>query len=151
MGQKFAAYDAQRNITAFYDIIDSPPPADAKVVEISDDEWRTAIEAPSRGKRATLDENERVVLVDPPAPTRAEVARAKRAERDAALHATDWLVSRHQDEQLLGDGTTLTADQFAALLRYRQSLREAGDLPGWPYTELPCPPPFATSQPKSTA
>ncbi|KVQ67902.1 phage tail protein [Burkholderia territorii] len=151
MGQKFAAVDVQGNVTAFYDFVDSPPPADAQVVEISDEEWRTAIEASSRGKRATLDENERIVLVDPPAPTRAEVAATKRAARDAALHATDWLVSRHQDEQLLGDGTTLTADQFAALLRYRQSLREAGDLPGWPYTELPSPPLFITAQPKATA
>ncbi|UOB56573.1 phage tail assembly chaperone [Burkholderia pyrrocinia] len=151
MGQKFAAFDVQGNITAFYDFIDSPPPADAKVVEISDDEWRAAVEAPSHGKRATLDEIMRVVLVDPPAPTRAAVALAKRMERDVALHATDWLVSRHQDEQLLGDGTSLTADQFAALLRYRQSLREASDLPGWPHTDLPPPPLFAAAQPKATA
>ncbi|WP_330727881.1 phage tail protein [Burkholderia multivorans] len=151
MGQKFAAVDGQGNVTAFYDFVDSPPPADARVVEISDDEWRAAVDAPSRGKRAVVDENKRVVLVDPPAPTRAEVALAKRMERDAALHATDWLVSRHQDEQLLGDGTTLTADQFAALLRYRQSLREAGDLPGWPYVDLPSPPPFVSAQPKATA
>ncbi|PRH46710.1 phage tail protein [Burkholderia multivorans] len=151
MGQKFAAFDSQGNITAFYDTIDSPPPPDAKVAAISDDEWCTAIEAPSRGKRAMLDEKMRVVLVDPPAPTRAEVATAKRAARDAALHATDWLVARHQDEQLLGDGTTLTADQFAMLLRYRQSLRDAGDLPGWPYTDLPPPPPFVSAQSKATA
>ncbi|CAG9218699.1 tail fiber assembly protein [Burkholderia vietnamiensis] len=151
MGQKFAAFDAQGHITAFYDSVDSPAPADVKVVDISDDEWRAALEASTHGMRATLDERRRVVFVEPPAPTRSEVATAKRAERDAALHATDWLVSRHQDEQLLGDGTTLTADQFAVLLRYRQSLREASDLPGWPYTELPSPPLFATAQPKATA
>ncbi|MCA8198882.1 phage tail assembly chaperone [Burkholderia vietnamiensis] len=145
MGQKFAAFDTQGKITAFYDSVDSPPPAAAKVVEICDDEWRTAIEAPSRGKRATLDEGMRVVLVDPPAPTRVEIAAAKRAARDAALHATDWLVSRHQEEKLLGKGTTLAADQFAALIIYRQALRDIADAGRWPDVELPTAPDFAAA------
>jgi hypothetical protein len=145
MGQKFAAFDSQGNITAFYDTVDSPPPPDAKVVEISDDEWRTAIEAPSRGKRATVDEQMRVVLVDPPAPTRDERARAKRAQRDAALRSTDWLVARHQDEKLIGNGTTLTADQFAALIQYRQALRDIADADRWPDVDLPAAPDFTAA------
>ncbi|MBH9723926.1 phage tail protein [Burkholderia contaminans] len=146
MGQKFAAYDANRNVVAFYDAVDSPAPPDAKVVEITDAEWRTAIDAPSAGKRAMLDESMRVVLGDPIAPTRAELASAKRAERDASLRATDWLVSRHQDEKLIGDGTTLTAEQFAVLLKYRQALRESSELPGWPNVALPAPPPFISNE-----
>jgi hypothetical protein len=142
MGQKLAAYDANRNIVAFYDTVDSPAPPDVQVAEITDAEWRTAINAPSVGKRAMLDEHMHVMLADPVAPTRAELASAKRAERDAALRATDWLVSRHQDEKLIGDGTTLTAEQFAALLKYRQSLRESSELPGWPNVALPAPPAF---------
>ncbi|WP_176016931.1 phage tail assembly chaperone [Burkholderia sp. BCC0398] len=144
MGKKFAAFDAQRNITAFYDSVDSPVPADVSVVDLSDEEWRIAIDAPTHGLRAMLDEGMRVVLAEPPVRTRSEVAAVKRAERDAALHATDWLVSRHQDEKSLGDGTTLTADQFELLLKYRQSLRECSDLPGWPNVSLPAPPLFAT-------
>ncbi|MCO1349951.1 phage tail assembly chaperone (plasmid) [Burkholderia vietnamiensis] len=144
MGQKQAAYDLNNGIVAFYDTVDSPAPSDVKVVDITDSDWRTAIEAPSLGKRAVLNERMQIVLIDPPTPTRAEIANAKRAERDVALHATDWLVSRHQDEKLLGDGTTLTADQFALLLKYRQALRECSELPGWPNVALPVPPPFAT-------
>lgn len=142
MGQKFAAYDANRSIVAFYDSVDSPAPPDTKVVEITDAEWRTAINAPSIGKRAMFDENMRIVLGELVAPTRAELASAKRAERDASLRTTDWLVSRHQDEKLIGDGTTLTAEQFAVLLKYRQALRDSSELPGWPNVALPAPPPF---------
>ncbi|MEF9443650.1 phage tail protein [Burkholderia sp. MS389] len=150
-GKKFAAFDAQGNVTAFYDSVDSPVPDEVSAVEIDFELWLDLIAAQSTGKRLVIDKTGKVAALDPLPPTRAEAAFAKRMERDAALHATDWLVSRHQDEQLLGDGTTLTADQFAALLRYRQSLREASDLPGWPYTDLPSPPPFATAQPKATA
>ncbi|OXI33058.1 phage tail protein [Burkholderia sp. AU16741] len=151
MGQKLAAFDERGNITAFYDSVVSPVPQGVSVVEIDDTVWVDLINAQSGGKRLVVDETGKVAALDPLPLTRAEAALAKRVERDAALHATDWLVSRHQDEQLLGDGTTLTADQFAALLRYRQSLREASDLPGWPQTDLPSPPPFATALPKATA
>jgi hypothetical protein len=151
MGQKLAAFDERGNITAFYDSAVSPAPQGVSVVEIDDTVWVDLINAQSGGKRLVVDETGKVATLDRLPPTRAEAALAKRMERDAALHATDWLVSRHQDEQLLGDGTTLTADQFAALLRYRQSLREASGLPGWPQTDLPSPPPFATAQPKATA
>ncbi|MDR8883816.1 phage tail assembly chaperone [Burkholderia multivorans] len=110
----------------------------------------TLLAAQSSGKRLIVDENGNAVSRDPLPLTRAQVANIKRAQRDAALKASDWLVARHQDEQLLGDGTTLTSDEFASLLRYRQALREAGDLPGWPYAELPSPPPFVSAQ-KATA
>ncbi|NGM75674.1 phage tail assembly chaperone [Burkholderia multivorans] len=144
MGKKYAAFDDRGYVTAFYDSADSPPPADAKVVGISDDEWRAAIAAPSSGKRAMVDSSMRLVLSDPPAPTRAEVANARRAERDAALKATDWLVSRHQDEKLIGDGTTLTSSQFEALIKYRQALREISNADGWPDVALPAAPDFVS-------
>ncbi|KWH65044.1 tail fiber assembly protein [Burkholderia anthina] len=149
MGQKLAAYNADGNIVAFYDSVDSPAPDGVDVIEITAEQLDDLMRAQATGKRFAV-KNGAPVAVDPPPPTRAQLANMKRAQRDAALKATDWLVSRHQDEQLLGDGTTLTADQFAALLRYRQSLREASDLPGWPNTELPSPPPFASAQPAAT-
>ena len=49
-----------------------------------------------------------------------------------------------QDEKLIGDGTTLTPDQFAVLLRYRRALRELSDAPGWPIVDLPAVPDFLT-------
>ncbi|MBR8125126.1 phage tail assembly chaperone [Burkholderia multivorans] len=152
MGQKFASFDAQGNITAFYDSVDSPVPSSLqRIVEISDVQWHTLMSAQSRGARIVVNEYMEPVVLDPPPLTRAQTADMKRAARDAALTSTDWLVDRHQDEQLLGDGTTLTAEQFAALLRYRQSLREVSDLPGWPYAELPSAPSFVTAQPKASA
>ncbi|KVC87936.1 phage tail protein [Burkholderia ubonensis] len=142
MGQKYAAFDAQGNITAFYDSIDSPVPQGVTVIDISDEQWRDLINAQSAGKRLVVDGTGKPVALDPPPPTRTEVASAKRAERDTALSATDWIVARHRDEKLLGNGTTLTEDQFSMLLRYRQALREVSDVSGWPNTTLPVVPPF---------
>ncbi|KVP84563.1 hypothetical protein WJ95_20605 [Burkholderia ubonensis] len=43
MGQKYAAFDAQGNISAFYDSIDSPVPEGVQAIEINDAEWQTCI------------------------------------------------------------------------------------------------------------
>ncbi|KVO34158.1 hypothetical protein [Burkholderia ubonensis] len=146
MGQKSAAYDAQGNITAFYDSIDSPAPQGVSVIGISDEQWRDLINAQSAGKRLVVDSAGMPAAVVPPPPTRGEIAAAKRAERDSALGATDWLVARHQDEKLLGNGTTLTAEQFVMVLSYRQLLRECSEMPNWPDVTLPSPPPFVSEQ-----
>ncbi|WP_431819610.1 phage tail protein [Burkholderia sp. F1] len=146
MGKKFAAFDAQGNITAFYDSVDSPVPQGVSVIGISNEQWSDLINAQSSGKRLVVDGTGKPAALDPPPPTRAEVAGAKRAERDTALSATDWLVARHQDEKLLGNGTTLTTDQFVMLLAYRQSLRECSGMPNWPDVTLPSPPPFVSEQ-----
>ncbi|HEF5152719.1 phage tail assembly chaperone [Burkholderia multivorans] len=142
MGQKFASYDSNNSIVAFYDAIDSPAPDGVAVVAISDEKWLMLLNAQSLGKRLVIDDAGNPVALEPMPPSRDQRARAKRSQRDAALQATDWLVSRHQDEKLIGDGTTLTAEQFAALLKYRQSLRESSELPGWPNVALPAPPAF---------
>lgn len=47
-----------------------------------------------------------------------------RTWRDASLAATEWRVARHRDEQELGRGTTLKAQQYLELLEYRQALRD---------------------------
>ncbi|AOJ05144.1 phage tail protein [Burkholderia mayonis] len=142
MGQKQAAYDAKGNIVAFYDTVDSPAPQGASVINLTDEEWVALVNAQAAGKRIVVDSAGKPVALDPLPPTRAEIASAKRAERDSALGATDWLVARHQDEKLLGNGTTLSADQFVMLLGYRQSLRECSSMPNWPDVTLPSPPPF---------
>lgn len=43
MGQKYASYNAQEVVTGFYDSIDSPPPAIASVIAITDAEWQGAL------------------------------------------------------------------------------------------------------------
>jgi len=74
-------------------------------------------------------------LREPPGPEIAQAATvednesltAARAWRQSALAATEWLVTRHRDEQELGRGTTLKAQHYLELLEYRQALRDWPD------------------------
>ncbi|UVJ45547.1 phage tail assembly chaperone [Pseudomonas sp. LS1212] len=75
------------------------------------------------------------------------LASAERAWRDGRVDATEWLVTRHRDEQDLQRETTLTPEQFTELLTYRQALRD------WPQTETfpdaqnrPVEPPWIAEQ-----
>lgn len=145
MGQKFAAYDASHSVYTFYDSVDSPPPAGVDTIEITEEQWQTLSAGASSGKRIALDANKQPVLLDPLPPSREQVAAQMRGARDAALAATDWLVTRHQEEKAIGDGTTLTAAEFTALLKYRQTLRDIGSADGWPYVALPAVPDFLTA------
>ena len=45
-------------------------------------------------------------------------------ERVIRLYDTDWLVQRHQEEQLRGVPTTLSTQDFTDLLNYKQQLRD---------------------------
>ncbi|WP_041476386.1 phage tail assembly chaperone [Pseudomonas ogarae] len=73
-----------------------------------------------------LDEGE--FLPPPDIPT-SEQADAERVWRNTELQSTEWLVTRHRDEQDLTQDTTLTTEQFAELLGYREELRD------WPQSE----------------
>jgi hypothetical protein len=105
-------------------------PADA--VEITVEEHQALIEGQSQGKHIVANENGYPVLVDPPAPTPEQLATQARATRDAKLTATNWLVERHREEQETG-ATTLTAQQYADLLAYRQALRDVPQQAGFPH------------------
>jgi hypothetical protein len=139
MSQKFAAYDAHNRITAFYDSVDSPAPEGIPTIALTDAHYTALLDGQSLGKRMAIDERGQPVLLDPP-----QAARETRTLRDAAMKATDWLVLRHQDETLIGHGTTLSTEQFAALLTYRQALRDISDAPQWPAVDLPSAPDFVT-------
>lgn len=55
--------------------------------------------------------------------------------RNSRLGKTDWMITRHTDESLLGDGTTLSDEEFKELLLYRKSLRDmefVGENTVWP-------------------
>lgn len=43
MGQKYAAYDEQGVITAYYDSVDSLPPPETRIVELTEKEWMDCI------------------------------------------------------------------------------------------------------------
>lgn len=68
-----------------------------------------------------------------PEPTQAEKAEQVRAERDQLIDETTWLVERHKEERERNTAsTTLTPDQYRALLDYRQALRDVPQQRGFP-------------------
>jgi hypothetical protein len=67
------------------------------------------------------------VVTQVPIVTKEESGTASRAWREASLAKTEWLVTRHRDEQDLGRGTSLKPTQYLELLEYRQALRDWPD------------------------
>ncbi|MGG7634179.1 phage tail assembly chaperone [Pseudomonas sp. ES1] len=121
-------------------------PTDAVV--ISEAVYLSVIANPAPGKiRAHVDGLP--VLIDPPPATAAELAELERRWRDGELLAVTWLRDRHRDQIDIGADTTLTPDQFNALLVYMQALRD------WPQSEAfpdsnhrPAAPPWIAEQPQ---
>ncbi|WP_092346717.1 MULTISPECIES: phage tail assembly chaperone [unclassified Pseudomonas] len=60
----------------------------------------------------------------------------ERVWRNIELQSTEWLATRHRDEQDIGQGTTLTAAQYSELLGYRQRLRDWPQTSTFPNAEL---------------
>ncbi|AYZ66925.1 hypothetical protein EGY31_27705 [Burkholderia multivorans] len=82
MGQKFAAFDAQGNITAFYDSIDSPVPSGVtSVIQITQAQWQTCISQPGQWHVVSG------ALAQVPPPTAAEQLASAKASTIAALNA----------------------------------------------------------------
>jgi hypothetical protein len=92
MGQKLAAYDASGNIIAYYDDVDSPAPAGANVIEITEDEWRACISCSGY----TVANGELVA----PTPLTEDEMKVQRA-------AADWAV-RQQDAKVALDNSDVT-------------------------------------------
>ncbi|WP_331694906.1 phage tail assembly chaperone [Pseudomonas sp. ZY71] len=70
---------------------------------------------------------ESAVIFQAPVVADQAPAAAERSWRQASLSATEWMVTRHRDEQELGRGTLLKAAQYLELLEYRQALRDWPD------------------------
>ncbi|WP_454844933.1 hypothetical protein [Ralstonia thomasii] len=96
MAQKFAAYDAQGVITAFYDSVDSPVPAGiTNTLAITDAQWQACIS--TFGYKVVSG-----ALVAPPAPTAAQLAgqataaawSAFQVKAQAALDKSDITILR---------------------------------------------------------
>lgn len=66
MGQKYASYNTSGAVIAYYDSKDSPPPATATVLEITDAQWQAALTS----QYPVTVEND--VLVIPTGPTLAQ-------------------------------------------------------------------------------
>ena len=56
-----------------------------------------------------------------------------RIERDARINSVLWMRERHADELELGKETSLTPEQYTALLTYIQALRDLPAQPGAPW------------------
>lgn len=81
MGQKYAAFDAQGNITAFYDSIDSPVPEGGQAIEITEAEWQACIS--QQGQWHVVSG----ALAQVPPPTAGEQLASAKASTIAALNA----------------------------------------------------------------
>ncbi|MDN8027902.1 hypothetical protein QZN17_04920 [Burkholderia multivorans] len=81
MAQKLAAYDAQGNIIAFYDTLDSPAPDGVNVIEISDSQWQNCVI--QQGQWHIV--NGALALIPPP--SAAQLLSSSQAARNAILNA----------------------------------------------------------------
>lgn len=103
-------------------------PSDA--IEATEDEWKMyGQQPPPPGMRRGSDDQGRPAWITPQvAPEDAQ--EQERAWRDRQLKVTDSLVTRHRDELEADRPTTLSAEQYKQLQRYRLDLRD------WPLAEL---------------
>ncbi|KJJ96010.1 phage tail assembly chaperone [Pseudomonas tussilaginis] len=119
------------------------------VVPIDEARYSEVIANPDPAKVRSHDADGLPVLIDAPVyvPTVVELEAAERIWRDSQVTTTEWLVTRHRDEQDMQQSTTLTAEQFAALLVYRQMLRDWPQDSRFPYSDFrPVEPPWIAEQ-----
>ncbi|CAB3742462.1 hypothetical protein LMG24238_06886 [Paraburkholderia sediminicola] len=105
MGQKFAAYNSQGAIVAYYDSDDSPPPASATTIEITDSEWLICLATPGY----TVVDN---AIVAPPAPTAAQIEAQALVQSAQAALVAGLQVSSTGTPALNG---TYAIDQFSQM------------------------------------
>lgn len=63
-------------------------------------------------------------------------------KRNKLLVDTDWVITRHFEEKMLGKETTLSDIQISEFLGYRQALRDITQLEGFPFISFPVKPQF---------
>jgi hypothetical protein len=122
-------------------------PGDAK--EITHERFLSVIAEPEQGKVRSHDDEGLPILIDPPVieQTPEQLASIERGWRDSEVSSTEWLVTRHRDEQDMQLDTTLAAEQFAELLAYRQALRDWPQDSRFPDSDFrPVAPPWIAEQ-----
>lgn len=141
---KYAQFDADGVLLARRDSAVHGPMPDSGFVELSEEMFVRTIQETDGQWRLTADG---VLEKFDFTMTSEQIIAAERVWRDEQVDATEWLVTRHRDEQYMQLPTTLTAEQFAELLAYRQALRD------WPQTEVfpdptqrPVAPPWLAEQ-----
>lgn len=66
----------------------------------------------------------------------SQMVTAERAWRDGELLGVKWLRERHRDQLEIEVATTLSGEQFTALLVYMQALRDWPQSPDFPASQL---------------
>lgn len=82
---------------------------------------------------ATVNADGSITFTPPAPPSSEELFTSLRTERDMLISAVLWMRERHADELELGKETTLTPEQYTALLTYIQALRDLPVQPGAPW------------------
>ena len=124
MAKKFATFDDEGRLLLRFDSAVNAVPDGA--IEVQTELWARLV-SETDGIWVHLDG---AITKQPLPPPSAEVLGAsERTWRDDAVASTEWLVNRHRDELDMQLATTLTDEQFAELLVYRQALRD------WPQSQ----------------
>lgn len=117
------------------------------VVEISQEYHAQVLAGEAAGMVIISDEEGKPVLTQPPPPSQEAVAAIERVWRDLQLKSAEWVASRHRDELDMQLHTTLTVEQFAQLLQFRQQLRDWPADDDFPLIEhRPTPPEWLVDQ-----
>ncbi|MEC5405134.1 DUF4376 domain-containing protein [Paraburkholderia sp. MPAMCS5] len=126
MGQKFAAYDTTGAITGFYDAEDSPAPAGATVIEITDAQWQTCITNPGW----TVSNG---ALNAPAALTPAQLLSAAQASQSTLIDAAYYVAIQQNVTFKTAAGVTKTfqadADSQTLVMQATQGYQIAGATP----------------------
>lgn len=111
-------------------------PPEAELVEISPAQHAELFaELYRTGRPLGADAQGYPVLLDVPPLSNEQRAVIEREWRDHYLASTDALVARHRDEVEAGLATSLTAEQYMTLQRWRLELRGWPDAPEFPESQ----------------
>lgn len=111
-------------------------PPEAELVEISPAQHAELFaELYRTGRPLGADAQGYPVLLDVPPLSNEQRAVIEREWRDHHLASTDALVARHRDEVETGLATSLTAEQYMTLQRWRLELRGWPDAPEFPESQ----------------
>jgi hypothetical protein len=133
---------SQTTQTTYLEGLHTTMPSDAK--EIAEARYLEVLANPAPGKVRGHDAEGLPILIDPPP---EDLAALERGWRDIEILRVQWIRDRHRDERELNRPTTITSEQFAALLDYMQNLRDWPEQPAFPAeASRPVPPGWIAEQ-----
>ena len=136
-----------RSSLGFYDLSIHSTAIPADAVEITAEQYAALLAGQASGKQIKANAKGVPILVDPPAPTDADIGTQVRAERDARMRDFEWRYDRFLRETRLAQPTT---DKLADLDAHMQALANVPEQAGFPRgVKWPVYPPV--TEPKQVA